>query len=1224
MSIATAVPRHVFGLRGDVANNVCYLDEQTIIYPSGSNCILFNIDQKTQRFIPSSDKGGGMTAMAVSPNRRYVALAEKGEKPSIAVYDLHSLRKRKVLTWSESQTQEYIALAFSPDSKYLVSQGSRPDWTLIYWAWEKGKVMANIKSSNQQNNPIHQVSFNPQDNTQLCVVGQGIFKLFRYNEGNLKQFAFQKSEVQKNYMCHTWINEEKIVVGTDAGKILFFESGEFKAELSVAGFTSPTAGSTTNIAVRPSITSVPESLSTVENPFAVHSILAFSKGIICSAGLGTVHLFDKTEDKEMYKKTKEICIPADSQSADPEASRNQVINCLSLSPSEETLVSSTIDNQLYSITLSSADLGKQGDQATFEILSQSFHVTQITGLDVCMRKPLVATCGMDRSIRIWNYETNALELYKQFQEEAYSIALHPSGLFILVGFSDKLRLMNLLIDDVRSFKEFTIRGCRECAFSNGGHLFAAVHGNVIQLYSSTSFENVGNLKGHNGKVRCVRWTQDDSKLISCGMDGAVYEWNIGTQKREGESVLKSCSYTCVAVSPDGKTVFAVGSDRTLKEITDGQILRDVPANEAVLTQVALSRSGRMLFSGTNTGTLRAFKFPLTVPGEWQELQAHSGSITKMRITYDDQYLLTVSDDACLFIHKIADKEGRGKREKEVTYAEEILITKSDLEEKNSLMTELKTRVEELKMENEYQLRLKDMNYNDKIKELTEKFIQEMESLKTKNQVLRTDKDKEAARHEEDVGELSEKHSKELEDLESANNKKLMSEYEKYQELQNKSQKMQEDYERQLQDMEDSKERALEELTEYYDKKLLEKQGQLEQTSEEGRQQQREYEETKKQIEEDADREILDIKNKYERKLKEEKESNLRLKGETGIMRKKFMSLQKDIDEHKSDIQKLHGEQNKLQGIIKSLEKDIYGLKKEIQERDETIQDKEKRIYDLKKKNQELEKFKFVLDYKIKELKKQIEPRENDIKAMKEQIQEMESELERFHKQNTNLELNIEELKLKLKATEKEMYHERQKVHDVEAVVKRFKTDIHNTVGFIQDPKKLKESIKQVYVKYVSDDTHEQAGLDADIQQEYSRQREHLERSVASLRKKLAKDTEIHRADNVRIMQENVMLINEINDLRRELKMSRTQVHDLETSLNVLRKQQHISSNNNQQMNGSKEKLKDSIFDEEEAKHIIDLQKHEIRKLRVQIRDLEANIAARPPSGKLPPMSQISI
>jgi len=59
---------------------------------------------------------------------------------------------------------------------------------------------------------------------------------------------------------------------------------------------------------------------------------------------------------------------------------------------------------------------------------------------------------------------------------------------------------------------------------------------------------------------------------------------------------------------------------------------------------------------------------------------------------------------------------------------------------------------------------------------------------------------------------------------------------------------------------------------------------------------------------------------------------------------------------------------------------------------------EKRIYDLKKKNQELEKFKFVLDYKIKELKKQIEPRENDIKAMKEQIQEVCCRWYRYFKQ----------------------------------------------------------------------------------------------------------------------------------------------------------------------------------------------------------------------------------
>jgi peptidoglycan hydrolase CwlO-like protein len=82
---------------------------------------------------------------------------------------------------------------------------------------------------------------------------------------------------------------------------------------------------------------------------------------------------------------------------------------------------------------------------------------------------------------------------------------------------------------------------------------------------------------------------------------------------------------------------------------------------------------------------------------------------------------------------------------------------------------------------------------------------------------------------------------------------------------------------------------------------------------------------------------------------------------------------------------------------------------------------------------------------------------------------MESELERFHKQNTQLELNITELRQKLKATDKEMHLERQRVRDVEAVVRRFKTDLHNCVGYIQDPKMLKESIRALYQKHVQED-----------------------------------------------------------------------------------------------------------------------------------------------------------
>lgn len=52
------------------------------------------------------------------------------------------------------------------------------------------------------------------------------------------------------------------------------------------------------------------------------------------------------------------------------------------------------------------------------------------------------------------------------------------------------------------------------------------------------------------------------------------------------------------------------------------------------------------------------------------------------------------------------------------------------------MLELKTRVHELQIENEYHLRLKDMNYTEKTKELTGKFVQQIELLETQNQVSR--------------------------------------------------------------------------------------------------------------------------------------------------------------------------------------------------------------------------------------------------------------------------------------------------------------------------------------------------------------------------------------------------------------------------------------------------------------------------------------------------------
>jgi hypothetical protein len=102
MSMAALLHRHLFGVKGDVRDPICYVDEQTVLYPAGHNTVIFNLEQRAQRFLPGTEKTEEITAITVSPNKKFVAVAEKSEKGMITVFDLHSLKRRRLLTSTES------------------------------------------------------------------------------------------------------------------------------------------------------------------------------------------------------------------------------------------------------------------------------------------------------------------------------------------------------------------------------------------------------------------------------------------------------------------------------------------------------------------------------------------------------------------------------------------------------------------------------------------------------------------------------------------------------------------------------------------------------------------------------------------------------------------------------------------------------------------------------------------------------------------------------------------------------------------------------------------------------------------------------------------------------------------------------------------------------------------------------------------------------------------
>ncbi len=44
-------PAVVYGLKGDVRDNVAFVDEQTVLYPAGAAVVAYNVDTRQQRFI---------------------------------------------------------------------------------------------------------------------------------------------------------------------------------------------------------------------------------------------------------------------------------------------------------------------------------------------------------------------------------------------------------------------------------------------------------------------------------------------------------------------------------------------------------------------------------------------------------------------------------------------------------------------------------------------------------------------------------------------------------------------------------------------------------------------------------------------------------------------------------------------------------------------------------------------------------------------------------------------------------------------------------------------------------------------------------------------------------------------------------------------------------------------------------------------------------------------
>jgi WD40 repeat protein len=283
-------------------------------------------------------------------------------------------------------------------------------------------------------------------------------------------------------------------------------------------------------------------------------------------------------------------------------------------------------------------------------------------------------------------------------------------------------MMNVFQKTLKTFKEIPIKLCREIRFSNGGHLFACTNQHAISVYKFYTAECPPEytFKEHSGKVRCIQWLDDDSGFISGGWDGAVIMWKLHPdqsagkdgQEKEANPIqrynLKNVNFSCVANKPDDKkTFYAVGTDKSIKEITDGKERMRYEAGVNI-SQLVVMHGARAFFAGIaeddKPGSIQVLRYP------WEkvfEVQAHSLPVERLRISFDNQVLFSSGHDGVLCIFDIKDKDPKGKKDKEnvqIHLSEEILIPKAERDKYMADIDHLRASIQKLKDENEARMK----------------------------------------------------------------------------------------------------------------------------------------------------------------------------------------------------------------------------------------------------------------------------------------------------------------------------------------------------------------------------------------------------------------------------------------------------------------------------------------------------------------------------------------
>ncbi|XP_030900403.1 mitogen-activated protein kinase-binding protein 1 isoform X3 [Melopsittacus undulatus] len=669
-----------------------------VAYPAGCVVVLFNPRKNKQHHILNSSRKT-ITALAFSPDGKYLVTGESGHMPAVRVWDV--AERTQV---AELQEHKYgvACVAFSPSSKYIVSVGYQHDMIVNVWSWKKNIVVA----ANKVSSKVTAVSFS-EDCSYFVTAGNRHIKFWYLDDSKTSKVNATVPLLGRSGLLGELRNNFFTDVACGKGK---------KADST---FCITSSGLLCEFNEKRLLDKWVELRTTVANCISVNHDYIF-----CGCADGTVRIFNPLNLHFVTTLPKPHCLGTDIASV-TEASRlfsgmadakYPDTIALTFDPTNQWLSCVYNDHSLYVWDVK--DPKKVG-----KVYSALYHSSCVWNIEVypevkdsnqsCLPPGSFITCSSDNTIRLWNTESSNI----------HGTALHrnilSNDLMKIIYVDDNTQV--LLDTDYNSAGSAdkadaqvmdTKVGIRTVCVSPGGeHLASGDRIGTLRIYELQSLREMLKVEAHDSEILCLEYSKPDTglkllasasrdrlihvldagkdyslqqtldehsssitavkfaandgkvRMISCGADKSIYfrtaqKTGEGVQFTRTHHIVRKTTLYDMDVDPSWKYAAIGCQDRNIRvfNISSGKqkkLYKGSQGEDGTLIKVQTDPSGLYIATSCSDKNLSIFDF---YSGECvATMYGHSEIVTGMKFSNDCKHLISVSGDSCIFIWRLSSE-----------------------------------------------------------------------------------------------------------------------------------------------------------------------------------------------------------------------------------------------------------------------------------------------------------------------------------------------------------------------------------------------------------------------------------------------------------------------------------------------------------------------------------------------------------------------------------------